>query len=284
MSIYINSNTGLELSWEAVSDQWGQHLSFEDFETDMAPLKPVTYSFDEDTFYAAAFGLDGRISGITDTLTDERNANKNNSDGYYLKATFYARTGENVKVSLMPAAESPDKKDGAGTYLIGTPIWNSNDIIHENGGLGAEYAIRVGLRITKTDLEGNARDSETPDFYIYEPNCDRHVGDSEGYIQTYNINGGAYAPDENMILQTASSWSEVSPVERNAVFYELGQFEREPHIFNLEPEDLAKIELYVWLEGQDIDCVNSIGRAAQILTNIQFNAEANRNTGLQPIE
>ena len=43
-----------------------------------------------------------------------------------------------------------------------------------------------------------------------------------------------------------------------------------------------KIDLYIWLEGQDIDCLNAIQRA-QLEANIQFTGDTESQSGLTPI-
>ena len=43
------------------------------------------------------------------------------------------------------------------------------------------------------------------------------------------------------------------------------------------------MDLYIWLEGQDVDCDNRIGRDAQISANIQFFADPDGQSGLKPL-
>ena len=47
--------------------------------------------------------MDGRLNGEWEPLSDERNANRNDDDGYYCIATFYATSDDTMKVSLTPA-------------------------------------------------------------------------------------------------------------------------------------------------------------------------------------
>ena len=54
-------------------------------------------------------------------------------------------------------------------------------------------------------------------------------------------------------------------------------------LFHLDAEEMVRIDLYVWLEGQDVDCINEIHKA-QILANIQFSASGEGQSGLVPIE
>ena len=88
MALYINTPVGLEITWTPEDeDSWGQNLNYADHADKEIVLKPATYSDQQKTFYAANFGLDGRMSGIAYALTDEQNANRDDGYGYYLKMT-----------------------------------------------------------------------------------------------------------------------------------------------------------------------------------------------------
>lgn len=287
MNMYINSPTGLRLAldYAAPDEDWKLQLDFRDMVDVTTPLRPVTWVDDEQRFYAASYGIDGRLRdySLWEPLNDQRHANKDNLDGYYIKASFYARTDTPVKVSLSPAVEVDEGINGSGTYVIGTPLWDDQEILHQNGGQGAETAIRIGIRITDLDETGQPTEAE-PRFYIYEPNCDAHIDGSEGYVPTPGIRGTENLTDpENMILQTASTWTEAYPVQRNVVVKDLGQFQSDLLLFELDARETVLIEVYIWLEGQDTDCTNKI-QDAQIIANIQFSTEPGDQSGLKPIE
>ena len=174
-------------------------------------------------------------------------------------------------------------KDGAGTYVIGTPVWNVEKIEHDNGGKGAENAVRMAFRITYVDEEGTAIEDKEPLFYLYEPNCDVHLDGYDGYLETPSIDGGdSLVPEEQMILQTASTWYEAYPVQRSVVIRKMGEFTTDTELFTLLPGQIVKIQMYIWLEGQDIDCNNQI-QAAQIFANVQFAFDPEGGSGLVPI-
>ncbi|MBQ7499297.1 MAG: hypothetical protein IJT91_00210, partial [Clostridia bacterium] len=118
-------------------------------------------------------------------------------------------------------------------------------------------------------------------FYIYEPNCDVHLEGDQVYTETPSIDG-TETLSPRLILQTASSWSEADPVERLVTVKELGNFTTGTDLFKLEAGEKVRIELYVWLEGQDIDCTNTI-KEAQIMANIQFHTGYNDQSGLVDI-
>lgn len=285
MHLFINSVSGLELSTDPLAEEWQLQLDFRDMVDETAPLRPVTWSQQQQRFYAASYGPDGRLMDYSswEPLTDERHANKNNIEGYYVKTTFYARTGQTETVSLSPAVEVDEGIDGSGTYVIGTPIWDDQQILHNNGGQGAECAVRIGLRITPVDEKGEPTD-EPSQFFIYEPNSDIHQDGSRGYTPTPSIDQTpTLVPEDRLILQTASIWTEAYPVERNVVIRELGEFQTKAELFTLQAGQMVRIELYVWLEGQDVDCTNRISQA-QILASIQFATETSGQSGLKPIE
>lgn len=284
MGMSIDSASGMELAFDPNSEEWTQHLNFREQLEEMTPLKPVTWSEKNQCFYAAKFGSDGRITGITERLTDEANTNSTGSNSYYMKNTCYARTGQPVKVYLSPAVVGGDGTKGAGTYVIGTPVWNSESVSHNNGGRGAEYAVRVGIRITKFDAATETRTGETF-FYIYEPNCDGHVSGEQAVIDTESIDGTAtLVPSDRLIQQTTSSWEEADPVQRDVVIRELGEFTTNTYLFDLTESEFAKIDIYVWLEGQDVDCTNAIGEEAQIFVNVQFSVKEKGQSGLEEID
>ncbi|MBQ8359394.1 MAG: hypothetical protein IJX37_05735 [Oscillospiraceae bacterium] len=282
MNMYVNAGTGLQIALSYDSQEWGQQLDFLDMSDETAPLRPVTWSEKDQRFYAAVYGIDGRLTGQWEPLTDKRNANKDNADGYYCMGTLYARSDMPVNVSLAKAAASANGHEGHGTYLIGTPLWNEETISHDNGGVSAQCAVRIGIRITHIDENGNPTQKPSA-FYIYEPNADSHIDGTQGYTPTPSIDGtDSLVEADKLITQTTTTWTEAYPVERDVLIYEMGAFTGDTKLFSLEAGEMAKLELYIWLEGQDVDCTNQI-RQAQILANIQFTTEAGGHSGMKPI-
>lgn len=285
MYLFINTASGLEISQDPLAEEWQLQLDFRDMVDVTTPLRPVTWSDKEQRFYAANYGIDGRLMDYEswEPLTDERNANKDNLDGYYIKATFYARSGQAENVSLSPAVEVDQGIEGSGTYVIGMPVWDDQQILHNDGGQGAECAVRIGIRITPVDLAGEPT-GEPSEFFIYEPNSDMHIDETEGYVPTPSIDQTeTLVSEDHLIRQTASTWTEAYPVQRDVVIHELGEFETPVELFSLQAGGMVKIDLYVWLEGQDVDCTNRISEA-QILASIQFASEAQGQSGMKPIE
>lgn len=276
MNMYVNSKSGLELALSP-SGEWTQQLDFRDMVDVTTVLRPITWSDEDQQFYAANYKMDGRMTENWESLTDERNANTLTMDGYYIKATCYARSGIPANVTLSPAVEVAEGVQGSGTYVIGYPLWNSEEVVHNNGGLGGEDAIRIGFKVTPVYSSGTERgDSE---FFIYEPNCNGYGG----YEPTPSIDGTATLVDEDhLILQTQTHWEEAYPVQRDVVIHHMGKFIENPTLFELQPGEMVKIDFYIWLEGQDVDCTNQI-TGAKIMASVQFATDDESQSGLVPI-
>lgn len=285
MYMFINSETGLELSTDPLAEEWTLQLDFRDMVPETSPLRPITWSNARQRFLAATYGVDGRLMDYASwrILDNARHANKSGLDGFYTQATFFARTGQDETVFLSPAVEVDDGINGSGTYVIGTPVWEEQEILHSNGGMGAECAVRFGIQITPVDLAG-VPTGELSTFYIYEPNSDRHIDGTTGYVPTPSIDGTpTLVPESNLILQSASTWTEAYPVQRNVIIHDLGEFTTDVELFSIRSGEMVKIDIYCWLEGQDVDCSNEI-KGAQIMANIQFATIPESHSGMIPID
>ena len=285
MELTVASTVGIQLSetYDAEDEEWGQVVDFQSIIGENTMLQPASWSVGKNAFVTATYGTDGRqIENRYILLNDEQNANRNDGNAYYVKGTFYARSDTEVDIYLGEAVEVNEGVNTSGTYVIGTPVWDNQSIRHYDGGLGAETAVRIGLRITPVDWFTGAEIDE-PVFYIYEPNYDVHIDENIfGDVITPSVDGGTYEDTSYMIYQTASTWRESYPVQKDVTIKELGTFVGDTYLFTLEPEDMVKIDLYIWLEGQDVDCTNLIGEA-RIIANIQFDAEYSGQTGLDKI-
>jgi hypothetical protein len=75
----------------------------------------------------------------------------------------------------------------------------------------------------------------------------------------------------------------MNPVQKDVLIYDYGEFLDDPFLFDLDENCMAQIEIYLWLEGQDMDCTNEIGEAAQIFASVQFHAEMKSGSGLEDL-
>lgn len=280
LSLYVNSQSGLEIS-QSPTGEWDVQLKFDQLVNETAPLRPVTWSEKEQRFYAANYGLDGRLTAFWQPLSDEYHSNRADAYGYYTKGVFYLRTDVDMDVSFAPAIAA--ENGASGTFVVGKPKWDSEKIQHYNGGFGAENAIRLGFRFTPVNPDGSVAEGQVL-FVIMEPNANTHVAAATGYISTPSIDGADHLLEqERLILQDAATWTESDPVLRDHVIWTMGEFTTSPKLFHMKQNSIMRVEVYIWLEGQDVDCNNRIGKAAEILANIQFTGDVGQSPGLTPI-
>lgn len=299
MNVYITSNTGLELASTPDAQVWSNQLDiystkelrkYADSEERPA-LRQATWSDSHQCFYGPLYGYDGRLLNITKKDFDDRevvswykledliHANSTANSGYYIKATFYARCGQPVDVILAEPMQINDQGiQGSGTYVIADP----------NTGKGPETAVRIGFCMTYVDQEGNALSERGP-MYVYEPNADRHVDGSTDPIPTYSVDeflplskdqedvepqSWLLVDEEHLITQSFSKKGEP------------GVFLANPTLMSLKANEIMKVEMYVWLEGQDVDCSNAMSdgvTTTKIEANIQFSGATETQSGMVPI-
>lgn len=258
--------------------EWNTYLDLASLFEDMEPLTVATYSNNSGLLYEPEYDNDGRPSGVS-VIEDQ--------EGYYVSAEFWLQcTGNSTDVQLVAPSITESGEKAGGTYLVGAAIWNTSTISHDSGGNGAEYSARMAIICTKTDLDGNPiEDSVT---YIYEPNADTHINEEteEGYVVTSSIDGSATLTDEdNLIIQESVIWSEQDPVLMDNVTYSGGEFIQNPILFTMDSSSLIKIEIRIWVEGQDIDCTNAAFGAESVLeASLQFGAvdSEENSTGITP--
>lgn len=290
MNVYITSGSGLELSADPGAEVWTTQLDIystqelKEFQNSEKPtLRQTTWSDQKQSFYGPLYGYDGRLMPLEGfdysqmkavswyKLEDQINANKLSPSSYYIKATLYARCDQPTAVTLaMPMQVDQQGAQGSGTYVIADP----------NTGKGPETAVRVGMRMTYVDSQGNELSERSP-MYIYEPNFDRHVDGSTDYIPTYSVHElDKELVDESRLIKQRFSRSG-----------EPGEFETNPTLFSVKTGEIVRIELYIWLEGQDVDCSNIMHNATvkddaevKIYANIQFTGTTESQSGMVPIE
>ena len=80
-----------------------------------------------------------------------------------------------------------------------------------------------------------------------------------------------------------STWTETDPAQRDVVVKNLGNFMDDTTLFLLDSGEMVRLDVYIWLEGQDQDCMQTI-HEAQVMACLQFDADPDNQSGLQPIE
>ena len=273
MALYVNTYTGLQMAnaMDAPEDEWGNDWIYSEHHQEPAVLRPITYSDREDCFYTARVGKDGRVVDIAQLLDDDHHANRSDVNGYYLKFDIFVRTDEAVSVSLANTEQ--------GTYVVEMPKWNLSRLCHEKTDNGLERAMRVGFRITCYDEQGNTI-GEKPRMIVYEPNA----CEDDDYRATACVDQAEYlVPPERLIRQQMTLWQEADPIQKDHVIYHCGEFIDNPALFDLMAGQVAQIEIYLWLEGQDADCVYDCLSSTNILTHLQFHSVPQKQSGMEEI-
>lgn len=284
MGLFVNSPVGLQLAtdYSAPDELWGQNISFPDLVSDASPLKPVTWSEEDQCFKAIRYGGDGRQSNRLKALSDQENANQTGDSQYYTMGVFYARTDSKCTVSLADAMALSEGQHGAGTYVIGTPVWNAELGAHEDAGSGAQYAVRIGFLVSRIDRNTGEALGESV-FSIYEPNADQHLSQNVYVLDTPSSDGTeTLVSRERLLVQSTSSWSEADPVQRDTTVKTLGTFLTDTDLFVIDEGETVRIAMYIWIEGQDADCYG-LPEDASLFANIQFVADYDTQSGIEDI-
>ena len=313
MNVYITSATGLELAAAPDAEVWSNQLDiystaelkqYQGKNQKKPSLYQATWSERDQKFYGPLYGYDGRLMPLVGfdyskmeiiswyPLEDQIHANSLEKSNYYIKATLYARSGQPTDVSLAGPIILEDGSTVLGnTYVLGDP----------HTGRGPETAVRIGFRMTYVDSEGKELSERSP-MYIYEPNADRHVDGSTDYIPTYSID--EFRPPEPTEESTGVTTEETAGESQEEQLWflvdeerlmkqtfsrrdEPGEFLTTPTLFSVKADEIVRIELYIWLEGQDVDCSNAMSdgvTTTKIEANIQFTGTSENQSGMVPIE
>jgi len=261
---------------------WSSYLDISDYFTGTASLRPTTYL--DGQFYQVKYDLTGRTNGVE--LLPEKNYNTELPEGLSAQEIYKFMLGEGCMVYFdfwlsgngygadVFLAEGNTNSDGtisAGTYVVGQPKWDAEKLTHINSGYGTETAVRVGFLWQKTDVNGNPIGDST--FMMYEPNANTHTHEKDGVLETKNVEGDALINSANLIRQKAYTWTEKDPLDASGVNYQIGEFIQNPQLLRVEKLGYVKIRLYVWLEGQDVDCyARSVADEVTILGSFSFKA------------
>jgi len=312
LALTIVTEYNLELAPDlgGYSGEYGSLLDYTEESAEKGELKPVTYDAESDQFLAAGYGIDGRIARfveLSENYMDRftRPGNEEATSYMYITDFWIRASTADCDVLLTPAIEREDGQLGAGTFLVGEPVWDTETYTHTDGGNGAQYAVRIGLRIDpETDENGNVIGD--PVFLIYEPNADGGKGrflpqesGDEGLRDTYGISGSLLQGDNRLIRQYCTTWEEETPILKDSVKYHLGDFvgqeydedgnqilqgkttDEVTYFLHLAPSQERHVRLYIWLEGQDIDCTNEIS-SGRLLANLQFTGVEKRHEDIVP--
>lgn len=301
MDLYLVSGNGeaflIAKDEDGKPGEYGLLLQYSESTAEETLLRPVSFSGAQYAFLLPDMALDGRVAGgryiSVNSLSGpagQSNASASQAAdsealaGYVYKTDFWMHSDvSKITVSLTPGFTSSSGVPVQGCYTVGEPVWNDRTYVHDNGGNGAEYAVRIGFFFHGT--EANPDDTR---FVIYEPNAD---GGKATVIDGVPFTASAdnskldltgNNPNVKLIQQGTSGWTEQDPILRTEVNYNSASFlSGDLDLIHLEAGEDRKVTMFIWLEGQDRDCVNSIS-AGRILANITFAARVYGDMPLRP--
>ena len=143
---------------------------------------------------------------------------------------------------------------------------------------GLKRSVRVGFLNKGNDATNTPATAmalnETVEQTIWEPNADQHttkaigLGTANGVIPSYL---GAYAAGSNVAVTNSSYFENVlgtlvSTNEDQSVGFP------DTTILTVQP-GITKVRIYIWIEGQDVDCENSVTLGSGVSVKLNLNAK-----------
>ena len=208
---------------------------------------------------------------------DELGVGQSAAEGYYVKKTIYFNNVEDneIKVSLGAKIEgiTTDGKSG---------LKNADQAMRVAIVTHGEYEINAE---TGTNTADATVASDKSAVMIYEPEANKHHRGGEGYIPTYGVIKGSDGQEINFLTDKndpAYENSEVCKIEKNGSTseyiekidsYYAAKAGKQAPTFTIPAHTYYKVTIYIWLEGQDVDCTNEIS-GSDLGIAITFKKEA----------
>lgn len=196
---------------------------------------------------------------------------------------YNANTQTGTNVSDVMADQATILKETAGVGVGGSPVYISDVAIWEpNASDHVDYIVQnnnqilwssgdAALYATK-DLGGGKKGfdltTKLPTYALKSTAIDKTISNiyawngSEAQLQKQNVLQTTKTADDDFAIDTDDDYS-VSEGVKNLVSTADGTTE-----FTLAPSKVCRLRVYVWLEGQDVDCINYASHGGGITVNI----------------
>lgn len=287
LNVHVAASGGIEISADGTN--WKSIIQLNDLLTvhdttypnsvNQVPneLEPVSTGLKVDSntgFLEMFYGVvDNNLSGdyiLNSVRNIESESNGNESDGKFIAFDLFFRVSEDTDIYLT---------QNSGVNYFGdldTGIANAVRIAFLNEG-----TVENGSSLGVIQSLKNATDS---DVYLWEPNYDVHTQaaisnafDVYGIV-TSSVNAerilydgiiNEFGYDSNILLKNSNSSNYSNLFKRVDVdYYTSANFSENIKVFKLL-RGITKIRVYMWIEGQDVDCENNASYG-DIVFNIQF--------------
>jgi hypothetical protein len=202
-----------------------------------------------------------KTTQVTDLNADpEIDVLGNASSGYYIKKNLYFKNIEDSEIIVTLGASIGAIANGSGLK-------------------GADKALRVAIidqgAYDGTEANANTiKATDTNKVMIYEPDANAHIDGSTGPKNTYGVKQSSGADYINCCDDSANGDWETSEIQKanttgsefieKVDSYYAGKVGKSAPSVKIpaRTEGTAasyyKVTIYIWLEGQDVDCINTI--------------------------
>mgnify|MGYP004661841579 FL=1 len=285
LNVSVKAQGGIEISVDG--SNWKSSVSADDItkarenypnSVNQIPsvLEPVSSVMDIDNgkvklFYGVASNNSDGDYILDTTRSIEEESFGNDSNGKFVTFDLFLKVNKDTDLYLTP---------------------ESNVTYGGDTSFGIENAVRFAFVLEGSTFTGSSLDviqnlttNDRNNVYVWEPNYDVHTPNGVNNARdVYGINIGTTSDsllydgvakefDKDKNITTTKANSRYYPEYFSTVkvdYYTISGFNNNVKMFNIK-NGISKIRVYMWIEGQDVDCENnaSIGNVA---LSLQFSS------------
>lgn len=285
LNVSVKAQGGIEISVDG--SNWKSSVSADDItkarenypnSVNQIPsvLEPVSSVMDIDNgkvklFYGVASNNSDGDYILDTTRSIEEESFGNDSNGKFVTFDLFLKVNKDTDLYLTP---------------------ESNVTYGGDTSFGIENAVRFAFVLEGSTFTGSSLDviqnlitNDRNNVYVWEPNYDVHTPNGVNNARdVYGINIGTTSDsllydgvakefDKDKNITTTKANSRYYPEYFSTVkvdYYTISGFTNNVKMFNIK-NGISKIRVYMWIEGQDVDCENnaSIGNVA---LSLQFSS------------
>lgn len=285
LNVSVKAQGGIEISVDG--SNWKSSVSADDItkarenypnSVNQIPsvLEPVSSVMDIDNgkvklFYGVALNNSDGDYILDTTRSIEEESFGNDSNGKFVTFDLFLKVNKDTDLYLTP---------------------ESNVTYGGDTSFGIENAVRFAFVVEGSTFTGSSLDviqnlttNDRNNVYVWEPNYDVHTLNGVNNARdVYGINIGTTSDsllydgvakefDKDKNITTTKANSKYYPEYFSTVkvdYYTISGFNNNVKMFNIK-NGISKIRVYMWIEGQDVDCENnaSIGNVA---LSLQFSS------------
>lgn len=285
LNVSVKAQGGIEISVDG--SNWKSSVSADDItkarenypnSVNQIPsvLEPVSSVMDIDNgkvklFYGVASNNSDGDYVLDTTRSIEEESFGNDSNGKFVTFDLFLKVNKDTDLYLTP---------------------ESNVTYGGDTSFGIENAVRFAFVLEGSTFTGSSLDviqnlttNDRNNVYVWEPNYDVHTPNGVNNARdVYGINIGTTSDsllydgvakefDKDKNITTTKANSRYYPEYFSTVkvdYYTISGFNNNVKMFNIK-NGISKIRVYMWIEGQDVDCENnaSIGNVA---LSLQFSS------------